>query len=234
MSSPLHNGGTKSGNSVLPTIRACSSGMDIPKQASDSRGHLLTLQSFLFCSVWCIVGAHQTRVPVSSSTVWDAQGWGREARPPASAEVVTVKPRSLLPQGLCMCSSTWPALCLIVCLQSPHQPFLPRSHLLGSTPSSVFLKHFTRPPSGPTTSLICSSPLPPHRLCLLCVSVPSGCRAEGRCSINANLKPWALYNGSQHTVGCICGSCRASVGMWGSFPCSEWSQTHLQSPCREP
>lgn len=133
----------------------------------------------------------------------------------ASAEVAVVEPRSLLPRGLCVCSSAWLALGLPPPI---NQPFPPRSLLLCSTPSSVFLQHFTRPPSGPTTSLIRSSPLPPHRLCLLCVSVPSGCRAEGRCSINANLKPWALYDGSQHTAGCIRGFCRASVGVRGLSP----------------
>lgn len=154
LSSPLHSGGTKSGNSVLLLMtRACSSGMEILNQASDSRGCLLTLQAFLSVLL-CL--AHSRSSSNRSSrfffpTVWDAQGWGREARPLASAEVVMVKPQSLLPQGLCVCSSTRPTACSLphVCLQSRHQPFPPRSHLLCSTPSSVFLKHFTRPPQGP-------------------------------------------------------------------------------------
>lgn len=158
----------------------------------------------------------------SQTTGFSRGGHGKATKPPAPGPL-----RVLFHLADCLLSAS----CL---LAEPPSAFStqispPLLHSL-----LCVLEAFYKTPSGPTTSLICSSPLPPHRLCLLCVSVPSGCWAEGRCSINANLKPRALYNGSQHTVGHICGFCRASVGVWGSFPCPEWSQTCLQSSCREP
>lgn len=151
-------------------------------------------------------------------TVWDAQGWGREARPLASAEMIMVKPRSLLPPGLCMCSSTRRTAC-------------PLPHLLLAEPPSAFSTQISPPLLH---SLLCvleafyktsfRAHCPPHLFIsppstriVSPLSVCSGCQAEGRCSKNANLKLWALYNGSQHTVGCICGFCRARWGV-GLFP----------------
>lgn len=103
-----------------------SGGLEIPSQASVSRGHLLTHQAFL-------PGAQQGLLSKRSRsffpTVWEARGWHREAGPP----------------GLCPHSSAhWAASSApLTCLQSPH-PLLPPELVSSALSSAIPL-----PPPGP-------------------------------------------------------------------------------------